>query len=206
MSGRLHKVVILGAPSVGKTCFLYQCAKGAFLGETVPTITPQSHEITLISSTNRTVRISLWDTAGQEAFRSLTTVYVRDADCILFAFSLTDLSSFDKLNEWLKFAGDGCELKCSFVIGMKRDLVEKRQIPQERGESWASESGPAAKYVEVSSLSGEGIQAFLGMLADAIDEQDGNSRKTNVARVVSVGETPGPKTNTGRKWSFCELG
>jgi small GTP-binding protein len=206
MSGRLHKVVILGAASVGKTCFLHQCAKGVFLGETVPTITPQSHEITLISSTNRTVWISLWDTAGQEAFRSLTTVYVRDADCILFAFSLTDSSSFDKLNEWLKFAGDGCELKCSFVIGMKRDLAEKRQIPRERGESWASEPGPATKYVEVSSLSGDGIQAFLGMLADAIDEQDGNRPKTNAARVVSVRETPGPKTNTGRKWSFCELG
>ncbi|XP_060133521.1 ras-related protein Rab-19 isoform X2 [Zootoca vivipara] len=106
------KMILLGDFGVGKTTLFHRIKLGRFLeGDHPPGQHSYTCEKTLplkLNSRNCQVQISLWDTAGEERFLSLSRSYYRDADAVLLVYSLQHLLSFDSLLHWLYLARQYC--------------------------------------------------------------------------------------------------
>lgn len=117
------------------------------------------------------MKLSLWDTAGQETYKSITRSYFRGASGALLVFDLTRRSSFESVTAWLndlkQIAEEGIVV---ILVGNKSDLAAqsadtegstKRAVTKEEAEDWCRREG-VMKYVETSAKSGEGVErAFL---------------------------------------------
>lgn len=102
--------------------------------------------------------MQIWDTAGQEQFRSITRSYYRGAAGALLVYDVTNRSSFEALEGWLKdmLAGVGMEASPNGVSGMvimlvgnKTDLEHKRKVSKEEGEQFARDHG--LLFIETSA-------------------------------------------------------
>ncbi len=98
------KVVLLGNTEVGKTSIFNRVISGNYFEEGVSSssayfrskvIVPQSHP-------NVTLKINLWDTAGQEKFHSLTEMYIREAHGVLIVYDMTSSTTFEAVENWYK--------------------------------------------------------------------------------------------------------
>lgn len=117
------------------------------------------------------MKLSLWDTAGQETYKSITRSYFRGASGALLVFDITRRKSFEAVTTWLndlrQIAEEGIVV---ILVGNKLDLASqstdieggnKRQVTQQEAEEWCVREG-VLKYVETSAKSGEGVErAFL---------------------------------------------
>lgn len=117
------------------------------------------------------MKLSLWDTAGQETYKSITRSYFRGASGALLVFDISRRSSFDSVTAWLsdlkQIAEEGIVV---ILVGNKSDLASqstdieggnKRAVTQEEAEEWCRREG-VVRYVETSAKNGEGVErAFL---------------------------------------------
>ncbi len=117
------------------------------------------------------MKLSLWDTAGQETYKSITRSYFRGASGALLVFDLSRRSSFESVTAWLEdlrqIAEEGIVV---ILVGNKSDLASqstdveggtKRAVTKEEAEDWCRREG-IMQYVETSAKSGEGVErAFL---------------------------------------------
>ncbi|KAG7169376.1 Ras-related protein Rab-27A-like 2 [Homarus americanus] len=121
----LIKFLALGDSGVGKTSFLYQYTENVFQQQFISTVGIDFREKRLIYRGDGTgrpqgVHLQLWDTAGQEKFRSLTTAFYRDAMGFLLLFDLTNEQSFLDIRSWLEQLKVGLEY--NFIAGYSSEL------------------------------------------------------------------------------------
>ncbi|KAK5191665.1 hypothetical protein LTR96_004428 [Exophiala xenobiotica] len=123
------------------------------------------------SAEQKKMKLSLWDTAGQETYKSITRSYFRGASGALLVFDITRRSSFESVTAWLndlrQIAEEGIIV---ILVGNKLDLAEqstdieggsKRAVTKEEAQDWCRREN-VIKYVETSAKSGEGVEkAFL---------------------------------------------
>lgn len=123
------------------------------------------------------MKLSLWDTAGQETYKSITRSYFRGASGALLVFDISRKNTFLSATSWLhdlrQIAEEGIVV---VLVGNKSDLApastvsstttdadaqNKRQVTREEAEAWCAANG-VMQYVETSAKSGEGVErAFL---------------------------------------------
>lgn len=114
------------------------------------------------------MKLSLWDTAGQETYKSITRSYFRGASGALLVFDISRRSTFISCTQWLQdlrqIAEDGIVV---ILVGNKTDLTgadsgsNQRQVPQEEAEEWCRMNN-VVRYIETSAKSGDGVErAFL---------------------------------------------
>ena len=129
------------------------------------------------------MKLSLWDTAGQETYKSITRSYFRGASGALLVYDITRRATFDAVTAWLHDLRQIAEENIVVVlVGNKRDLAgastvagsedgedvgdgriegNKRAVTREEAEEWCKRNG-VMQYVETSAKSGEGVErAFL---------------------------------------------
>ena len=103
-----------------------------------------------IEVNDRIIKMQIWDTAGHEKFRTITTSYYKSAHAIIVLYDITDESSFEHIKNWMididKFGKQGV---LKVLIGNKIDMEDKRKITKEAGESMANKYG--IKFFEVSA-------------------------------------------------------
>ena len=87
--------------------------------------------------------MDIWDTAGQEKYRSLLTLYYKNSDVILMVFDLSRPETFETVDFWAGQIEENCETKPSVIlIGNKYDLRNQRKlIPDEKIKSYAKSKG-----------------------------------------------------------------
>ncbi len=97
------KVIILGDSDVGKTSIIDRYVRKEFNDLSMPTIGAyfKTKEVE-IPNTNSVVKLSLWDTAGQEKFKSLTRMYFMDADAAIIVYDVTYKESLDSAKKWIQ--------------------------------------------------------------------------------------------------------
>lgn len=118
---KLIKLILIGDTNVGKSSFLIKFIHDQFTGTNISTI-GIDFSIKVITVDNETVKLQIWDTAGQERFRTITNSYYRGAEGIILMFDLTDKSSFDNLNRWMKDIQNYSRSNISVVlVGNKND-------------------------------------------------------------------------------------
>jgi small GTP-binding protein len=148
------KVVVIGDSCVGKTCISLRYLTGEFSGQTRPTIAAGFCNAKVkLGKTD--IDLLIWDTAGQEAYRGLTSQYYRDAKLALIVFDLSKPATLTTVNEWHSRLLDANQTPIVVVlVGNKADLPT-RQVSRDQGEAVATEIG--AIYRETSALTGKGV-------------------------------------------------
>jgi small GTP-binding protein len=148
------KVVVIGDSSVGKTCFSLRYLTGEFSTQTRPTIAAGFCNANLKLG-KVDIDLLIWDTAGQEAYRGLTSQYYRDAKIALIVFDLTNPSTLKSVNDWHTRLLDANQSPVVVVlVGNKLDLPN-RQVSRDQGEAVAAEI--KALYREASAMTGKGV-------------------------------------------------
>jgi len=161
-----HKVVILGPSGVGKTSVVLQLQEKEFKRIVTPTV--GSGVVTRdISTSKGIIPLRIWDTAGEERYRSFTGLYSQGASGCIVMFDISDLESFQTIEEWIKLFQENCQDgACIFLAGNKTDLIEKRQVSFEMASLCASKLG--LKYYEVSAKTGENVDNLFSDLAQEV--------------------------------------
>ncbi|CDS09443.1 hypothetical protein LRAMOSA10803 [Lichtheimia ramosa] len=107
------------------------------------------------------IKLQIWDTAGQESFRSITRSYYRGAAGALLVYDITRRDTFENLKTWLQDVREHANPNTVVtVVGNKSDLESKRQVSREEGEQFAKEND--LFFMEASAKSAENVEdAFV---------------------------------------------
>ena len=113
---------------------------------------------------DKLIKLQIWDTAGHEKFRTITTSYYKSAHAIIILYDITEQSSFDHINNWMieidKFAKQGV---LRIIVGNKKDLESKRQVSTKDAESFGDKY--SIKLMEISAKDNTNIDAlFLNII------------------------------------------
>ena len=150
-----YKLIFLGDQGVGKSCILNRFMNDTFTEEYQATI-GLDFQSKNVQIDNQDVHLLLYDTAGQEKFRSLIPMYTRDANIILLVYEVTSKESFLHLNDWLNdLTAVKKEDVIFVVVGNKTDLDDRREVNLEEGENFAKEKDYL--FAEVSAKTGDGF-------------------------------------------------
>jgi len=163
------KIIVVGNSSVGKTNLLGRWLDNAF-EPTSATIAVEFSNKTF-EVDGHIVRIHLWDTAGQEKFRSMAQHYYRNAMGAILVYDITQLETFQALQSWLDPVQNaaGNENIKIILVGNKCDLTYQRKVTTEMGKKFAKDHG--LWFLETSALSGGNVyRAFQILLQDIYEE------------------------------------
>lgn len=163
-SHEIIKLVLLGDPSVGKTCFFMRYSSDQFNPDHLTTI-GVDYYLNEIEINNKTkIHIQLWDTAGQERFRTITKNYIKGAQGILLVYDITKRKSFESLAAWMKQIEEiAIENIQTLLIGNKSDMESKREISFKEGQTKAKEFN--IDFYETSAKENKNIEEVLTILA-----------------------------------------
>ena len=158
MSKYIIKILTLGDTEVGKTSIVLRYADDKFNDSKISTI-GIDFKIKQINKGGESIKVSIYDTAGQERFQRIIKHYYRGANGVLLTFDISNKNSFEKLNYWiqdLKENADNINDLFICLIGNKIDKEDKREVSIEEANKFAQENN--IPYFEVSAKTGEGIK------------------------------------------------
>ena len=185
------KVVLLGATMVGKTTLVTQFTLGEFDPSIKSTI-GACYASKIVTVDRETIKLQIWDTAGQEKFKTLVPMYFRGAKVAILAFSVCDTDSKKEVVFWANSVKQSSsQIPKMFVVGNKIDLANNRVVSKEDGRELAKEIG--ADYFEVSAMEGTGVEELLSMVAKSALE----AVKADAPQPKSAVITSSKKTKTG---------
>jgi len=134
------KIVLVGESGVGKTNLIRVVNDESFQKEAISTISSSYIEKDIIVN-NKKFCYSLWDTVGQETYRSLNEMYIKDAKIVLVVFALNDQKSYQETNFWINNAKRSLK-KGKYLmalVGNKSDLVNEQEVTDEEVKKRAAE-------------------------------------------------------------------
>ncbi|KAM3134013.1 hypothetical protein pb186bvf_013855 [Paramecium bursaria] len=162
----LFKFIIIGDSSVGKSCLLLQFLDRKFKVDHDTTIGVEFGSKTL-NIRSKNIKLQIWDTAGQESFKSITRSYYRGSICALIVYDVTSRDSFENINRWIEetkaYANDKITL---VLIGNKTDLQDKRVISTEEGSQYAKKHD--LLFFEASAKTGQNVDKIFQEAADQV--------------------------------------
>ena len=146
------KIIIIGDSGVGKTCLTLQGTKNIFQ-DTNSTVGFEFSNFNL-KINDKYINLSIWDTCGQEIYRSLISGFYRNCSLAMIVYSITDIKSFNNIDSWIK------DLKIQsspdvkiILIGNKCDLNDIRQVSKEKGEMFCKDNN-FTMFFETSAKTG----------------------------------------------------
>ena len=158
------KIILLGESGVGKTNLIRVATGEEFEQNSMSSSSGSYKEGYYISSTKKKYIYHLWDTAGQEAYRSLNKIFIKNAKVVIFVYAIDNEPSFKELKYWIDLAKN--ELGDGFVMGIvanKIDLYEEQQVKEEVAIQFAKEQN--IKFRTTSALTEPlGFKNFLETL------------------------------------------
>lgn len=154
------KLVVVGDHGVGKTTLVSNLSKGKPTKNPEPTIGVEFNSVSVtIPKIDKHIKLQIWDTAGQEKFKSITRIYYRNAKCAIVVFDITRRESFNKLKSWIEEVRYNMKSNCTynlFIVGNKLDREELRTVTKEEANEFAKSFG--ISYVETSSFLDKSIE------------------------------------------------
>ena len=187
------KFIIVGDSSVGKSNILLRFSRNIFDSGHQATLGIEFANKHLIYN-NTDYLIQIWDTAGQENFRSVTRAYYKASAVAMVVYDITKDETFEHIQSWLKDCKDLAPKTVLLVlVGNKTDLEDQRVISKERGENLAKENN--MMFFETSAKSGKGIEEAFQKSIEAVDQKIrsgyynlSDSSKHGIKKIVSGNE------------------
>ena len=150
------RTVTIGDSSVGKTSIVNKFVRDRFNPNEQNTIGALYDSFQEVREGHK-IEIQIWDTAGQEQYRSLSPVYFRSAAAAIIVFDVTNDESFQNLPGWLtSFREVSTDKAIVIVVGNKTDLEAARKVTREDAEDFARRND--CEYAETSARTGDGVQ------------------------------------------------
>ena len=162
----LYKYIVIGDSSVGKSCIVAKYLTGGFEEEFKTTIGIEfgSKDLTI---NDKVYRLQIWDTAGQESFRSITRAYYKNSACSFIVYDVTNKQSFLNVQDWFNECKKQTPKTVTMVlVGNKVDLEDKREVTYEEGENFARDN--SMLFYETSAKNGDNIENMFYDSAEII--------------------------------------
>ena len=165
------KIILLGETGVGKTNLIAVFLGAKFNENTLSTMACYSYS-GKYQHKKKSYNYAIWDTAGQEKYRSLNKIFVRDAQIIILVYSIIDRSSFKELDYWLQYAKEN-KGDDDYILGLvanKSDLYDEETVTEEEGIKFASDN--KIKFAITSALKNSiNFTSFVNeLIGDYIDK------------------------------------
>jgi Ras-related protein Rab-2A len=163
------KYIVVGNGGVGKSCLLLRYTENKF---------EPMHDLTIgvefgtktINMGNYTTRLQIWDTAGQEAFKSIISSYFRGAVGGLLVFDITKRDSFEAIRGWMNMVKEKSHTPITLLlVGNKYDLQESRTVTKEEAQEFAQKNNMV--YIETSTKTGHNVNEVFTKLTSSIIEK-----------------------------------
>ena len=160
------KICLLGDIQVGKTSIASRYCKNSFNDTYLNTIggAYQQQNVTLNNGTK--IKFHIWDTSGQERFRTMTKLYYQDAQVAILTYDVTNEESLDNLDYWLNELNDKVEIENMILClaGNKNDVeASKKTVPTSKGKAFAEEHNMI--FYETSAKTGAGVKELFQAIA-----------------------------------------
>ena len=150
------KFIIIGDKTVGKSCIINQFIEKQFVNEYIPTIGSDKIKKE-IEIEGEKLKLEIWDTVGQEQYRAVNKIFIKNAQIALIVYDITNKDSFNNLNFWLQEIIDINRKKViCCVLSNKTDLYENQVVDSEEGKNFADEK--KMKFFETSAKDYESIE------------------------------------------------
>ena len=163
------KVVLLGEAGVGKTCIIKQFIEKKFDESTESSLSAQfvSKTIEYVDFA-KTLKFDIWDTVGQERFRSIAKIFYKDAHVVILVYDITSKKSFNALNDfWIGEIKNNCNGTPLFaIIGNKNDLYMKQEVDPLDAKDLAKKIGGIFQLT--SAKTAEGISQLFDIIGKKI--------------------------------------
>ena len=181
-----YKIVIVGESGVGKTHLLIRYLYKTFSHNCTSTISTTYVSKTVTVKDDKEIILQLWDTAGQETYRSISKLFYKNAAVIIMVYDITGKDSFEQIkNFWYQQVKEYAspEVKIA-IVGNKFDLYENEQVSEEEGKKFAESIG--AIFQLTSALDSYGVDDLFISIANSLENSDfyigGNESKVNLSK------------------------
>jgi small GTP-binding protein len=117
-----YKIIIIGNSGVGKTCLTYRATTGEFQEKISSTLSFEYSPF-ILKYNGKILKLEIWDTCGQEAYRSLVKSFFINSSLAIIVYAIDDINSFKSLDEWVRQCKSNCSPETKFfLIGNKIDV------------------------------------------------------------------------------------
>ena len=183
------KILLLGDMTVGKTTLLLKYVDN-FLPDTYISTMGVDYKMKKIEYKNIEVTLQIWDTAGQDKYRTIAKNYYKGSHGILLLYDITKITSFENIREWIRdIKEEVSEKAIIFLIGNKIDLTDNRKISKEKGEELAEEY--KIPFFEASAKSGENVDEVFKALYKKISEVYGDLEREKGSKLNKKNKNKG---------------
>jgi small GTP-binding protein len=182
------KIIIVGDSGVGKSCLSIKASRNFFEDFYSPTVGFEFLTFN-VKVEDKNIKLQIWDTCGQEVYRSLISSFYRSASLAVIVYSIDSEESFKSIEKWLNDikTQSNPDVKI-FLIGNKADLEDKREVTKESGEKFAKEHN-ISFFTETSAKTGFNVQNVFIEVAKELYRQH-EEVKNRVSRPGSMAAVP----------------
>ena len=163
------KLIVIGDSGVGKSCLTNNAVKNIFDDSYNATVGFEFFTFN-VKINDKIVKLQIWDTCGQELYRSLITNFYRNSSLAVMVYAINNKESFDNIEMWLRELRTHSNPDAKvFLIGNKIDLENERQITKEQGEQLAKDN-KINGFMEASAKTGVNAQQIFIQAATTLYE------------------------------------
>jgi small GTP-binding protein len=191
------KLIIIGDANSGKSCLLEQFREGRFFAGSTHTIGVEFAS-KIVSINDKRIKLQIWDTAGQDRYRTVSRSYYRGALGAIVVYDITSRESFNNLPRWIQDAREQASKEVTIaVVGNKRDLSNERAVPMLDASRFCQERD--LLFMETSALTGEGVVDIFELLTRRIIDkiQSGQIDPKSVANGILADHLTSRKDSPG---------
>lgn len=182
------KIILLGDVAVGKTSIMNRFIDNTYNSSYYCTIGVDFKVKSLKISNTTSANLKIWDTCGQEKFRSITRQYYSNTNGICLVYDLTNKNSFEKLDNWIQdIKNIGLEDILIFIVGNKLDSSERKMYLSDEAKRYAKNS--SLEYIEVSAKNGKNIIPLFELMTKRLIQLE-NYKNKNKKKDDDIGVKP----------------
>lgn len=176
-SEQVCKVVLVGETQTGKTSIIAKLTKDIFQEELSSTIVNSITNYNILLEDTNTVQLVIWDTAGQEKYRALNTLFYKDAVIVVLVYDQTQRKTFEEVKKyWIPQIKSHCGDKTILAIAAnKSDLFEQQEVTDDEGKQLADSN--KGIFMQTSCKTGSGIKELFHVLAKEYYKGDNEEKK-----------------------------
>ena len=194
------KIIIIGNSGVGKTSITTSAVKNVFINDYKSTIGMEIFSLYL-KVNDKPIKLQIWDTCGQEIYRSLIKNFYRNSSLAIIVYSIDKKNSFKDINLWIKEIRVNSSPDIKIVlIGNKSDLDKDRQVSYEEGKKYLDDE-EVLKFFETSAKTGENIKKLFQEISIILYKEYKYFNRGNLTR--SSGSFKAKKADLSKKESKC---
>ena len=181
----IMKLILLGDSSVGKTNILTKYLKNFFDPDSKATVGVEFASKN-VEIEGKKIKVQIWDTAGEERYKSITSTYYKGAKGAFIVYDITRKITFDNIDKWIgDLKNNGDENIIIYLVGNKNDLIDNREVDKNEAMNKAEKYNIA--FMETSALSGDNIHKIFQDLIEKVYINFFRNSNTNKEKEINKG-------------------